>query len=384
MSDPNAAYTKDRPYHALVKEVTRLSGQTSEKDTRHIVIDIDGSGLSYKCGDALGVYPSNCQDIVSEFLAITGADPNLQIASVAPGAAPGSTVALTEAIAHERTVTKPGRRALELLAASAADDTDKTFFAEFLKPGGLDEGTELLDLLIKHPSARPDVKTLVETLPPLKPRLYSIASSPAAHGSEVHLTVAAVRYTNSHGRSVKGVASTFLADRIPAGEKAKVYFHAAPKFGLPADPNADIIMVGPGTGIAPFRSFIHERKATGAKGRNWLFFGDQRRATDFLYEQEFAELQSQGVLTKFDVAFSRDQAHKVYVQNKMTDNAAELWQWISNGAYFYVCGDAKRMAKDVDNALKQIAQQQGNMDEVAAKAFVQKMTKDGRYQRDVY
>jgi sulfite reductase (NADPH) flavoprotein alpha-component len=215
------------------------------------------------------------------------------------------------------------------------------------------------------------------------PRLYSIASSAKVTPNEVHLTVAIVRY-ETNGRQRVGVASTFLADRAALGATPVPVFVSHSHFGVPEDSARDCIMVGPGTGIAPFRAFVQERAAAGATGRNWLFFGDQRRATDFLYEEEWAAWQQQGKLARLDVAFSRDQAQKIYVQDKMRENAAELWAWLKGGAHFYVCGDAKRMAKDVDAALHEIIAQQGGLDAAQAAEFVKQMKKDKRYQRDVY
>ncbi|HEY5792182.1 MAG TPA: sulfite reductase subunit alpha, partial [Chthoniobacterales bacterium] len=222
----------------------------------------------------------------------------------------------------------------------------------------------------------------VKALRKLQPRLYSIASSPRAVGEEVHLTVAIVRY-ESHGRRREGVCSSFLADRAGGG-KVPVFVHSAKHFRVPENPETDVIMVGPGTGIAPFRAFLQERKAAGAKGRNWLFFGDQRSSTDFLYEDEFKAYQAEGILTKFDTAFSRDQEYKIYVQHRMAEHAAELYAWLEGGAYFYVCGDANRMAKDVDVALHQAVQTAGGKTEEGAKEYVAKLKTEKRYRRDVY
>jgi len=217
----------------------------------------------------------------------------------------------------------------------------------------------------------------------LMPRLYSIASSPAVYAQEAHLTVAVVRY-QTNGRDRVGVASTFLADRVQVGGTPVPVFVSHSHFGLPEDGGRDVIMVGPGTGVAPFRAFVQERAAVGARGRNWLFFGDQHRATDFLYEEEWPQFLAQGHLARLDTAFSRDQANKVYVQDRMRENAAELWSWIKGGAGFYVCGDAKRMAKDVDVALHDIVAGQGGLAPPQAAEYVKQMKKDKRYQRDVY
>ncbi|MBV8312231.1 MAG: sulfite reductase subunit alpha, partial [Planctomycetaceae bacterium] len=242
---------------------------------------------------------------------------------------------------------------------------------------------DLLDVLRRHPSIRIEADQLLELLPPLQPRLYSISSSPRAHPGEVHLTVGVVRYSKGD-RLRKGVASTFLAERVRAGGEVRVFVHPSHRFQLPDSGDTPMIMVGPGTGVAPFRAFLEERRAVSATGKNWLFFGDQCRATDYLYEQELHQFQAAGVLTRLDLAFSRDQAEKVYVQDRMLKRARELWNWLEEGAHFYVCGDAKRMANDVDHALQQIVATQGGLSAGDAKAYVTGMAKSGRYQRDVY
>ena len=250
---------------------------------------------------------------------------------------------------------------------------------------GVPEGHEILDLLKRFPSARPAPDAFVAALKPIRPRLYSISSSPKAHPDDVHLTVAVVRYVNALGRQCRGVASTYLAERLRAGQKAKVFVHASHAFAPPADASAPMIMVGPGTGIAPFRAFLQDRAATaGARGRNWLFFGDQHRDRDFLYRAEIEKWLVDGVLTRLDTAFSRDQAEKIYVQHRMLERAREIWAWLQEGAHFYVCGDAKRMARDVDAALKQIVAEQGGMSAEAAAAYVSDLAKSKRYARDVY
>ena len=231
--------------------------------------------------------------------------------------------------------------------------------------------------------ARAPIPEMIAALSPLQPRLYSISSSLKAHPDEVHLTVGVVRYTQG-GRLRKGVASNFLTETLRTRQKAGVFVHVSPGFRLPADGNAPIIMVGPGTGIAPFRAFLEDRAATGSKGKNWLFFGDQRRAFDFLYQDEMEAYQKNGILTRLDTAFSRDQKEKVYVQQRMLENAPEIWAWLQDGAHFYVCGDARRMALDVDHALHAIVAEQGRMSAAAAKEYVKSLSKTKRYQRDVY
>jgi len=242
---------------------------------------------------------------------------------------------------------------------------------------------EFIDLLTEFPSARLKPQELVDHMRRLLPRLYSVASSPRAHPEEVHLMVAIVRYT-TNGRDRVGVCSTFLADRVEVGVTPTPVFVSHSHFGPPDDPSRDAIMVGPGTGIAPFRAFMQDRFALGATGRNWIFFGDQRSASDYVYREEFEAWKGEGVLTRIDTAFSRDQAGKVYVQDRMRENAAELWSWIKSGAYFYVCGDAKRMARDVDAALQEIIGSQGGLNPSEASDYVKLMKKERRYQREVY
>jgi sulfite reductase (NADPH) flavoprotein alpha-component len=242
----------------------------------------------------------------------------------------------------------------------------------------------VLDLLRQYPSASriaPD--DFVSALSPLAPRLYSISSSLLAHPQQVHLTVGAVRYTNDGGRACKGVASTFLADRVRPGMRLRVFLHPSHKFGL-CDASRPIVMVGPGTGVAPFRAFLQERAASKASGKSWLLFGDQRSDQDFLYRDELERYRADGVLARLDTAFSRDQAEKVYVQHRMLEHAAELWKWLEEGAAFYVCGDAQRMASDVDRALRQVIMTGGNMTAAVADRYVSDMVRAGRYQRDVY
>jgi sulfite reductase (NADPH) flavoprotein alpha-component len=243
-------------------------------------------------------------------------------------------------------------------------------------------GRHVIDLLELLPAPMP-VPEFITLLRRLVPRLYSISSSPKAHPGEVHLTVSAVRY-QTHGRGRKGVASTFLADRVGDANYVKVHVQPSHGFRTPANGDTPMIMVGPGTGVAPFRAFLEERLATGAKGRNWLFFGDQRRASDFLYEEQLIAWQRDGFLTRLDLAFSRDQAEKVYVQTRMLENGPELWSWLEAGAHFYVCGDAGRMAKDVDAALHAIVEKHGARTPEEARAYIARLRSDKRYQRDVY
>lgn len=373
-----ATWERNNPYPARLVESRPLNGAGSAKDTRLVVIDLRDSQMTYKPGDALGVFPENCPSLVSELLDTLG----LSGAEDVPGW-DGNPISLREALTREFTITRPTPDLLDILVRRASDNGERAAL-EAMRDSEEGAGDLLIvDLLRRFPSARPAAGDFVATLSPLAPRLYSISSSLAAHPGRVHLTVGAVRYSNSLGRSCAGVASTFLADRIRPGQTVRVFVHPSHKFGLP-DSGKPIIMVGPGTGIAPFRAFLQERAATKCDGKNWLFFGDQKASCDFLFQEELNGCLQSGVLTRLDTAFSRDQQEKLYVQHRMIENGAELWRWLEQGAHFYVCGDAQRMAADVDKALRQIVAEHGAMEAAAADRYVAEMIRNGRYQRDVY
>ncbi len=387
MSAPEvtSAYSKDNPFPALVTENRLLTKPGSAKETRHFVVNLTGSGLHYKAGDSLGVFPTNRPSEVAELLSrlgATGDEPVLLPKAAAP-------IAVREALVSRLALAGPTRKIVETLAARASASAEKARLEGLLAPeakdmlaGFLDE-REFVDLLAEFPSARLTAQEFADHLRRLQPRLYSIASSPRVFPSEIHLTVAVVRYETNHRERV-GVCTTFLSDRTPVGTSPVPVFVSHSHFGPPEDLARDIIMVGPGTGIAPFRAFVQDRAAAGATGRNWLFFGDQKRATDFLYEEEWQPRLDRRELTRLDTAFSRDQINKIYVQDRMRENAAELWAWLSGGASFFVCGDAKRMAKDVDIALHDIIADRGGMPPEKAVEYVKAMKKEKRYQRDVY
>jgi sulfite reductase (NADPH) flavoprotein alpha-component len=377
-SEPRA-WSRSNPFAAKLIINRRLNGPASAKDTRLIGFDLTGSGLTYSVGDSLGVYAENCPQQVVRLLQLLGFDGTEPV-----GVGMGNAVPLFEAMLRHFSITKPSDAMLQLLADAATDEQHQRQLREMLDGDGAPDGTEIQDLLELFPSARPEVQAFAAAMSILQPRLYSISSSLAAHPNQVHLTVGAVRYTNPRGRSCHGVASTFVADRLLPGRAARIFVQPAHGFALPADPNTPIIMIGPGTGIAPFRAFLQHRAVTNATGRNWLFFGDQTADHDFLYRDEINAMLASGLLTRLDVAFSRDQTQKVYVQHRMFENAAEIWAWIQNGAHVYVCGDAKRMAKDVDDALKQIAVDVGRLSPEQAKQFLRQLVDDRRYQRDVY
>ena len=375
-------YDRDNPFPARVIHVRPLNGEESEKDVRAVAFDLSGSGLTYQAGDALGLYPENDHDLVEEILEVLGAT------GEEPVVTPESRIVPARiALLKGYDITRVGEDFLQLLADTAHDEAEATRLKELAEDDAEDwlMGRDILDVLKHFPSVSAAPDEIIASFMPLQPRLYSIASSQKAFPTQVHLTVGVVRY-HANERHRKGVASTFMAERVglSPGQRASVFVHPSPGFRLPEDGHVPIIMVGPGTGIAPFRSFLQERRATGATGKNWLFFGDQRRSCDFLYQDELEEALENGSLARLDLAFSRDQAEKIYVQTRMLENAAELWNWLEDGAHFYVCGDAKRMAKDVDNALYQIAREQGHMDEAGAKTYIQSLIKSKRYQRDVY
>ena len=371
-------YDRTNPFSARLLRSDALNGPGSGKDTRLVVIDLRGSGITYNAGDALGVYPENCANAVQQIINCLGAKGSEDVMGW-----DDQITSFHEALTKDFTVTRPSPDLLDLLARCATDPAERESLAALRDS---DEGSgdlEILDLLQRHPSAKPAPGDFVATLSPLAPRLYSISSSQRACPDEVHLTVGAVRYANSLGRSCKGVASTFLAERIRPGQRVRVFVQPSHRFGLPAG-DVPIIMVGPGTGIAPFRAFLQDRRATGAIGKSWLFFGDHRSETDFLYRDELQDYLSTGVLSRLDTAFSRDQATKLYVQHRMLEHAAELWAWLQAGAHFYVCGDAKRMAADVDQALRRIVTEAGGLSAEAAAQYLAELTRSGRYQRDVY
>jgi sulfite reductase (NADPH) flavoprotein alpha-component len=372
------AYSKSNPFPAKLLKNVLLNKPGSGKEVRHYEIALNGSGLTYEAGDALGVVPVNCPELVDDVLEALKAKPDENVKFG------DNIMSLREALTHHFDVTKPSQEMLAAVAKAAPQSE----LAALLAPEKRDDlkkwlwGRHVIDLLELLPAPML-VAEFIPLLKKLAPRLYSISSSPKAHPGEVHLTVGAVRY-ESHGRERKGVASTFLADRVGDTEFVKVFVQPSHGFKPPANGDLPMIMVGPGTGIAPFRAFLEERLATGAKGKNWLFFGDQKKDTDFLYDELLMDWQKSGFLTRLDLAFSRDQEKKIYVQDRMLENAAELWSWLEAGAHFYVCGDASRMAKDVGAALHKILETAGGKSADEAKAYVAKLKSDKRYQRDVY
>lgn len=368
-------YARDRPVDAEFLLRRRLNRDGSDKTTNHIDFDLNGSNLGYAVGDSFGLFASNDPALVDAVIAAIGAEPDFPIVDRSLRDALIGDMSLgsvPDAFFHLISYLTGGERRTKAKALAAGED-----------PDGDAATLDVLAAIEKFRGIRPDPEAFVEALEPLQPRLYSIASSPKADSRRISLTVDTVRYPIG-GRMRLGVASTFLGERIAPGERVKAYIKRANDFALPADNATPIIMIGPGTGIAPFRAFLRERQATGATGKTWLFFGHRSRAHDFLYQEEIENLLKGGTLSRLDLAFSRDQADKIYVQHRIRENAAELWSWLDAGAHVYVCGDAKRMARDVDAMLQSVVAEQGCMDGARAKDYLARLTKDGRYQRDVY
>ncbi len=364
------------PVRVLAAE--RLTGAGSAKDVRHVRIDLSPSGLVYEPGDSIGIHAPNDPALVDLCLQALGAAGDELVPCP-----DGTMRTVREAFAWQVDIARPLDRTM-LLLADAAIPVEAAALRRLAdgEDGAQPEDADLLDLLEAFPSARPRLFDLIKSMPALKPRLYSIASSLRAEPGEVHLCVGVVR-TERRGRVRHGIASAFLAHR--AAVHGQILASIQPShFRLPADPATPVIMVGPGTGVAPFRAFLQERAAAGVRGHAWLFFGDQHEATDFLFDNELKAWLADGTLARLDTAWSRDQAAKIYVQDRMREHAADLWRWLQDGAHFYVCGDAMRMAKDVDAALREIAAAQGGMSEAAAKDWTASLARQGRYLRDVY
>jgi sulfite reductase (NADPH) flavoprotein alpha-component len=368
-------YSRMLPVEARFVSRVRLNGEGSEKITNHVEIDLSGSGVTYEAGDSLGVFVHNDPALADAVIAAIHAPADFPIAGrtlrnvliedMSLGAAPDMLFQFISYLVG-------GERRAKAQALARGED-----------PDGDAATLDVLAAIEKFPGIRPDPEAFVETLEPLQPRLYSISSSPRAHEGRVTLTIDTVRYVVG-ARDRLGVASTYFADRLPENSPLKIYVQKAHGFSLPGDAATPIIMVGPGTGVAPFRAFLQERLAQRANGGAWLFFGHQREASDFFYRDEFEGLMAAGALTRLSTAWSRDAAPKVYVQDRMREAGAELWDWLQRGAHFYICGDAKRMAKDVETMLASIAAEHGALSEDDARKFIAGLKKTGRYQADVY
>ncbi|WP_019535301.1 assimilatory sulfite reductase (NADPH) flavoprotein subunit [Paenibacillus ginsengihumi] len=376
-----SAYSRSNPFHAEVLENLNLNGRGSDKETRHLELSLEGSNLQYEPGDSLGVYPENDPRLVDELIAAMGWNADEPVAVPKSG----EEIPLREALLRHYEITVLTKPLLEQIAKLAGGSK----LQELVAAGDRQElkaymqGRDLLDLVQDYSLKGVPARELVPLLRKLPARLYSISSSPKATPDEVHITVRSVRY-EAHGRDRYGVCSVHLAERVQPGDTLPVFIQRNPNFRLPENPDTPIIMVGPGTGVAPFRAFLAEREEIGAEGKAWLFFGDQHFSTDFLYQLELQRWLKDGVLTRLDVAFSRDTEEKVYVQHRMLEKSRELYQWLEEGAVVYVCGDKKKMANDVHAALTTIIAREGGLSPEAAAEYLNRMQQQKRYQRDVY
>lgn len=370
-------WTRHKPFLSEVKQTRPLSAADADKEIRHVVLDIKDSGIVYEPGDCIGVQPTNEPMLVDAFLTRFGTCGHANVG--------GFNEPLGTLLSERLEIRNPSHQ-LILEVAKLAKDPELSHIIDGGDRDALDAwlwGRDILDVLDLVPSGKLPLDTLLPLLNPLQHRTYSIASSPKLYPDEIHLTVAKV-HNHSNGRDRLGVCSGFLGERLPTGSRAPIFMSPNRSFRLPSDDNAPVIMIGPGTGVAPFRAFLHERKANHAKGRNWLFFGNRHRSRDFLYGEELVTMLNDGLLTRLDLAFSRDQPQKIYVQHRMLENAKELFSWLEDGSYLYVCGDAKRMAFDVEDALLQIIGEQGGLGPELAQSYLDRLRQEKRYLRDVY
>ncbi|HHT4375115.1 MAG: NADPH-dependent assimilatory sulfite reductase flavoprotein subunit [Raoultella sp.] len=372
----SSPYTKEVPLTATLAVNQKITGRDSEKDVRHIEIDLADSGLRYQPGDALGVWYQNDPALVKELVEL------LWLKGDEPVTVDGKTLPLAEALEWHFELTVNTANIVENYATLTRSETLLPLVGDKAQLQHYAATTPIVDM-VRFSPAQLDADALIGLLRPLTPRLYSIASSQAEVESEVHITVGAVRY-DIEGRARAGGASSFLADRVEEDGEVRVFIEHNDNFRLPANPQTPVIMIGPGTGIAPFRAFMQQRAAEGAEGKNWLFFGNPHFTEDFLYQVEWQSYVKEGVLSRIDLAWSRDQQQKVYVQDKLREQGAELWRWINDGAHIYVCGDANRMAKDVEQTLLEVIAEFGAMDAEAADEFLSELRVERRYQRDVY
>ncbi|MCK5727947.1 MAG: sulfite reductase subunit alpha [Methylococcales bacterium] len=370
-----AKFNRKNPFPATMTLNKILTSEASSKETRHYEISIADSGLSYEAGDALCVIPTNCPELVDAVINAIGCDEEEIV----------DDVTLREHLTSDLEIKLPNKELLQVISEKAKDPT----LRELLDSGDKDKlsdylwGRDTLDCLLQNPDVMFSAPEFIALLKPLQHRAYSISSSGKMHPNSVHLTIASVRY-EAQNRAHKGVCSTYLADIVNESTEVKIFFTPNKSFRVPEDNSLPIIMVGPGTGIAPFRAFLQERNFRKATGKNWLFFGDRNAKTDFIYEDELNTMQENGILNRLDLAFSRDQEEKIYVQDKMRENGAELFAWLEQGGYFFVCGDAYRMAKDVDKALHELIAEQGHKSTDEAIDYVNQLKKEKRYVRDVY
>ncbi|EPV8391190.1 MULTISPECIES: NADPH-dependent assimilatory sulfite reductase flavoprotein subunit [Klebsiella] len=369
-------YTKEAPLTATLAVNQKITGRDSEKDVRHIEIDLGDSGLRYQPGDALGVWYQNDPALVKELVEL------LWLKGDEPVTVEGKTLPLAQALEWHFELTVNTANIVENYATLTRSETLLPLVGDKAQLQHYAATTPIVDM-VRFSPAQLDAEALIGLLRPLTPRLYSIASSQAEAENEVHVTVGVVRY-DIEGRARAGGASSFLADRVEEDGEVRIFIEHNDNFRLPANPQTPVIMIGPGTGIAPFRAFMQQRAAEGAEGKNWLFFGNPHFTEDFLYQVEWQSYVKEGVLSRIDLAWSRDQQQKVYVQDKLREQGAEVWRWINDGAHIYVCGDANRMAKDVEQALLEVIAEYGAMDAEAADEFLSELRVERRYQRDVY
>ncbi|HHS9879842.1 NADPH-dependent assimilatory sulfite reductase flavoprotein subunit [Klebsiella aerogenes] len=369
-------YTKEAPLTATLAVNQKITGRDSEKDVRHIEIDLGDSGLRYQPGDALGVWYQNDPALVKELVEL------LWLKGDEPVTIEGKTLPLAQALEWHFELTVNTANIVENYATLARSETLLPLVGDKAQLQHYAATTPIVDM-VRFSPAQLDAEALIGLLRPLTPRLYSIASSQAEAENEVHVTVGVVRY-DIEGRARAGGASSFLADRVEEDGEVRIFIEHNDNFRLPANPQTPVIMIGPGTGIAPFRAFMQQRAAEGAEGKNWLFFGNPHFTEDFLYQVEWQSYVKEGVLSRIDLAWSRDQQQKIYVQDKLREQGAEVWRWINDGAHIYVCGDANRMAKDVEQALLEVIAEYGAMDAEAADEFLSELRVERRYQRDVY
>lgn len=372
-----SVYTKKNPFYAEVLESIKLNGRGSNKHTQHIELSLEGSGLTYAPGDSLGILPENAPEVVSKLITALGFS-RTDVVTV-----DGEQLSLEEALTKKLEITVLSKPLLQKLEAFTSNEELKALTQDGGDWKAFAYGRDLIDVVEKFGPFKLEPQQFVEQLRKIPARLYSIASSQLANEEEVHLTIGKVAY-EVDGRERTGVASGQVADRLEVGDKVAVYVHKNPNFKLPANDDTPIIMIGAGTGVAPFRSFVEERAERGATGKSWLFFGEQHFVTDFYYQVEWQGWLKEEALTNLTLAFSRDQQEKIYVQNRLKENAAEVYEWIQQGAVIYVCGDEKSMAHDVDRALKEIVAEQGGKSAEEEAAFIDKLKQDNRYQRDVY
>ncbi|KML41145.1 assimilatory sulfite reductase (NADPH) flavoprotein subunit [Cytobacillus firmus] len=372
-----SVYSRSNPFRAEVLENINLNGRGSNKETRHLEISLEGSGLTYQPGDSLGVYPENDPELVDLLLAEMNWDPEEAVR------VKEETVTLKEALSSHFEITVLTKPLVEKAAKLSGNEELHQLALDSSRLKSYIDGRDLIDLVRDFKPWSSSAQEFVSILRKIPARLYSISSSFEANPEEVHLTIGAVRY-DAHGRERKGVCSILCAERLQPGGTLPVFIQHNENFKMPENPETPIIMVGPGTGIAPFRSFMQEREENGAEGKSWLFFGDQHFVTDFLYQTEWQKWLKDGVLSKLDVAFSRDDDEKVYVQHRMQENSRELFQWLEQGAAVYICGDEKNMAHDVHNTLIDIIEKEGGMSREQAAEYLADMQKNKRYQRDVY